>query len=294
MNTTPTILVTGLSGLVGSRFQQLFGDQYNMVNLDLTTGVDITNTDQVESVFSAHADAAAILHLAAFTNLNAAYEERDNKDGVCYKVNVLGTKTIAEAAARHSKYLIHISTDYVFDGEKTDFYTEADTPHPIEWYGQTKQWADEEVIKSGVKHVMLRLAFPYLANPMRPDMIAKIRNGLETGTLYPMFADHTITPTFVDDVAQVFDYCIHHQPIGLYHMVGSSSHTDFEIASMVKAIFGYTTEVKPGSLAAYIESSKRPYQKTMKVSNQKLTQEFGLKMKTLEEGLREIKNQLGK
>ncbi len=107
-----------------------------------------------------------------------------------------------------------------------------------------------------------------------------------------MFTDHTITPTYVDDVAKVFDYCVQHKPTGLYHMVGSSSHTDFEIANMVKDVFGYTTEVKPGSLAAYIESSNRPYQKSMKISNQKLTQEFGLKMRTLEESLQDIKHQL--
>jgi dTDP-4-dehydrorhamnose reductase len=108
-----------------------------------------------------------------------------------------------------------------------------------------------------------------------------------------MFTDHIITPTFVDDVAKVFDYCVSNKPHGLYHMVGSSSHSDYEIASMVKTTFGYTTEIKEGSLAAYIESSKRPYQRSMKISNQKLVSEFGISMKTLEQGLDEMKRQMG-
>lgn len=292
MNTKPTILVTGLSGLVGTRFQQLYGDVYTMVNLDLTAGIDITIPTSVEKAFSDNPDAVGVIHLAAFTNLNTAYEQNGDKEGICYKVNVLGSKIIAETAARHQKYLIHISTDYVFDGEKTEPYTETDKPHPIEWYGQTKLWADEAVLASGVDHVCLRLAFPYQAKPSRPDFLSKIIDGLRMNTLYPMFTDHVITPTFVDDVAHVFDYCIKQQPRGLYHMVGSSSHSDYEIATMVKRVFGYDTEVKQGSLTTYIESSKRPYQRTMKISNQKLISEFGIGMKTLEQGLEEMKRQI--
>ena len=138
----------------------------------------------------------------------------------------------------------------------------------------------------------MRLAFPYQAKPSRPDLIAKIREGMHTGQLYPMFTDHIITPTFVDDVATIFDYCVTQRPHGLYHMVGSSSHSDYEIAMMVKETFGYTMEVKEGSLAAYIESSKRPYQRTMKISNQKLKRDFGITMRTLNEGLAEMKKQL--
>ncbi len=292
MNNKSTILVTGLSGLVGSRFQQLYDDTYEMVNLDLTSGVDITNPETVEAAFAAHPDASAVIHLAAFTDLNKAYEQRDDKEGVCYKVNVLGSDIIAKAAAKHQIYMVHISTDYVFDGEKSEAYTEEDTPHPIEWYGQTKLWADEAVEAAGTKHVTLRLAFPYQARPSRPDMVAKIINGLETDSLYPMFTDHIITPTFVDDVVTVFDYCVKNRPQGLYHMVGSSSHSDYEIASMVRDVFGYETEVKKGSLAAYIESSKRPYQKNMKISNQKLVSEFGITMSDFVTGLKQIKQQL--
>ena len=108
----------------------------------------------VEEVFSHYENAIGVIHLAAFTNLNEAYKQTDDKNGVCYKVNVLGSSIIAETAKRHQKYMVHISTDYVFDGEKEEPYTEEDSPHPIEWYGQTKLWADE-----AVKHLALIMLY---------------------------------------------------------------------------------------------------------------------------------------
>lgn len=290
-NAKPTLLVTGLSGLVGSRFLYLYADKYEMVNLDLTSGIDITDAASVEQIFSS-SNAQAVVHLAAYTNVSAAYEQQGDTEGVCYKVNVLGTKTIAEAAQKYNKYLVHVSTDYVFDGKKQDQYVENDVPSPIEWYGQTKLWAEEAVAKSEVKGAILRMAFPYQANPSRPDFLAKVIENLKKNTLPPAFADHVITPTFVDDVTTVFDYCITHQPTGVYHMVGSSSHTDYEIASMVNEIFDLEGTVQPGSLTEYLKKVNRPYQQTMRVSNEKLTREFGIQMHTVPDGLREIKNQI--
>jgi dTDP-4-dehydrorhamnose reductase len=120
---------------------------------------------------------------------------------------------------------------------------------------------------------------------MRPDFLAGIREKLGSNSLPPAFTDHVITPTFADDLAQVFSYCINHKPKGIYHAVGSTSHTDYEIALMVKEMFGLPGEVKPGSLADYLTSHPRPYQRTMRVSNNKLQMDLGIKMKTLREGL---------
>lgn len=292
MKTKSTILVTGLSGLVGSRFRQLYEKDYDLVNLDLTSGIDITNPASVNAVFEANRNAKAVIHLAAFTNLNAANEQDGDQHGACYKVNVLGTKVIAEAAAHHNKYMVHISTDYVFDGEKPTAYIETDQPKPIEWYGKTKYMAEQEIEKTLSNYVILRLAFPYQAKPMRPDLIAKMRAGFENHTLYPLFSDHFITPTFVDDVAVVFNYVINQRPTGIFHMTGSSSHSDLEIGQMVKRIFGYTDEVKSSLLADYLKAHPRPYQKSLRIDNTKLQHEFGVHMSTLEEGLIQLKQQL--
>ena len=166
------VLVTGLAGMVGTRFEQLYGGKYELMSLDLASGVDITKREQVNQVISQSA-AATVIHLAAYTNVSAAYEQQGDLDGACYKVNVLGTQNVAQACKNNGKYLIHVSTDFVFDGTKQSAYTEEDLPHPIEWYGETKYLAEKEVQNILDNWVILRLAYPYQAMPVRPDFLAK-------------------------------------------------------------------------------------------------------------------------
>ena len=127
------ILGTGLNGLVGSKFVSDFSDRYLFDNLDLRDKqrpVDITQQQQVESVIAQSA-AKFLIHFAAFTNVTAAFAQSGDKNGLCYQVNVVGTKNIAQACQKFNKHLIHISTAYVFNGEKEGLYTEQDPLSPI-------------------------------------------------------------------------------------------------------------------------------------------------------------------
>lgn len=287
----PTVLVTGLSGLIGTRFLELYGNHFNLINVDLTTGVDITNREQVTACF-ASAKASAVVHLAAYTNVKAAFEQTGDRLGLCYQVNVEGTRNVVQAARENGTYLIHISTDFVFDGTKEDAYTEEDQPHPIEWYSQTKFEAESIVSDNAPESVILRLAYPYQAKPNRPDFLNAMISDLTHNRLPPMFADHYITPTFADDLAKVFAYCIREHPQDIYHAVGSSWHTDYDIAQLTKGVFNLTGKVQKGSLDAYVLKAKRPYQKQLRMSNKKLSKDFNLEMRTLPEGLEQVRLQL--
>ena len=286
-----SLIGTGLSGMMGTRFQELYADDYDFVNLDLSTGVDITDPKMVDKAFR-NSTAEAVIHFAAFTNVSAAHDQLGDKRGICYRVNVVGTENIVKAANKYNKYLIHISTDYVFDGEKGNEYTETDNPNPIEWYGQTKYMAEQLVQEYMDEYTILRLAFPYQSSPSRPDFLARMMEELKDNTLPPQFIDHIITPAFVDDLAQVFNYCINERPTGIYHAVGSSWHTDFDMAKIVKSVFKLSGDVEKGSLDKYLKEINRPYQKEMRVSNKKLQKDFGIKMKTFEDGLEVVKKQM--
>src|SRR3989339_237432 len=113
--TKPSIILTGATGLVGSRFVELYSKEYEISNLDLATGVDITNLAQVKQFIASH-PAEALIHLAAFTDTTRAEAESGDKNGVCYKVNVTGTENITKVCHEQGIHLIHISTDFVFDG----------------------------------------------------------------------------------------------------------------------------------------------------------------------------------
>lgn len=284
------LMVTGLSGLLGTRFKQKFQSRYGFENLDLSEGIDVTKPDQVESKVGT-ADAKVIIHLAAFTDVTAASLQTGDEAGWCYRINVEGTKNIVAAAQKHNKYLIHISTDYVFDGRKNTEYTETDEPNPIEWYGQTKFMA-EKIVQDGLDDwVILRLAYPYQAKPARPDFLAKIKDKLTTNTLPPAFIDHYLTPTWADDIAAVLSLCVTRQPRGIYHVVGSSWHTDYEMAVLIKQTFGLPGKVEPGTLTAYLKTRPRPYQRCLKISNQKIKSDLGVAMVDLAQGLLRVKKQ---
>ena len=287
-----TIIGTGLSGMVGSRLVELFKDKYEFINLDLTTNVDITDLSQVDNALLKH-QSTTVIHLAAFTDVSKAYEQNQDKDGLVYKVNTLGTKNIAQSCKKHKHHLIHISTDFVFDGSKETLYTEKDKPNPIEWYGQTKYWAEQEVAKSNCQHTITRLAFPFRSHfPGKLDLVRNILEKLKTNSLYPMFSDQIITPTFTDDICKVLDIFIQKKPTGIYHVTGSTPISPYDLVKKIAITFGLKADIKKGSFKEYLKKDPRPRQQFLKISNQKLKTDFNFSMSTIDQALVVLKNQI--
>lgn len=286
------ILATGAVGMVGSRFLEMFKDKYSVSNIDIVSGVDITDLSSVESFVSAH-PSDVLIHLAAFTDTARADAESGDKDGLCYRVNVQGTANIAKVCAARAIHLIHISTDFVFDGAKSTPYTELDPCSPLGWYAQTKAMAETAVSDSGANATILRISYPYRADfAGRPDLIKKLREGIAKSTLPRQFTDTIITPTFVDDIAVAFDTVITRKPRGIYHITGSSALSPFKLAQLVASTYGLDmASVKEGSLSTYLETHAPTIPRTVAMSNAKATSELGLSFHTIGAGLAAIKNQ---
>jgi dTDP-4-dehydrorhamnose reductase len=287
------ILGTGLSGLVGSRVVELNPD-YKFTDLSLDTGFDLLNFNQLESAFKKF-PGETVLHLAAFTDTNAAWNQKGDTSGSCYRLNVLGTKNIVDLCKKYNKYLVHISTDFVFDGKKEGKYTETDTPHPVDWYGQTKYKAEKIVLDSLIPASVIRFAFPYRAKyDQKVDLVRTIISKLQSGQTVTMFTDQLTTPTFVDDIAFGLKKIVDNQPSGIYHLVGSSSQSPYDMAKLIATTFKYNQNlINPSSLADYLEvPGARPYAFNLSSSNQKFISEFGFRPKTLTEGLQVLKKQL--
>ncbi|MFC1711819.1 SDR family oxidoreductase [Patescibacteria group bacterium] len=299
------IVATGVSGLVGSRIVELLQEKYDFISYSLDSGVDITNLEILEQNFQKHKNAKTVIHLAAFTDVTHAWEQNEQINGSCYQVNVVGSKNIAQLCYKYNKHLIHISTDFIFDGVNPpkEGYSEKDAPNPIEWYGKTKLLAESEINKSGVKNVVLRIAFPYKAKPadkklepiIKLDLVRKIVAKLQKGEKLSMFSEQIITPTFVDDIVKVVDYCLENKPEGLYHCVGSTSISPYKLAKETAKAFDLDESlIKKTSLEEFLKDNPndRPRQKNLTINNKKLETDFGIKMKTLNDGLKDIKNQL--
>jgi dTDP-4-dehydrorhamnose reductase len=303
------IIATGISGLVGSRLVELLGNKYDFINFSLDKGIDITKKELLDKKFIELPNIKIVLHLAAFTNVDAAFAQNEQKNSSCYQVNVIGTKNIAEHCAKTNKFLIHISTDFVFDGVNppSGGYLETDTPKPLQgdWYGKTKYLAEQEIIQSGCRYAIARIAFPFKAKPaattiepvIKLDLVRSIMEKLKKKEPLNMFSDQIITPTFVDDIAKAIDKIITTQPKGIFHCIGSTSLSPYELAIKIATVFNLDPSlINKTNLTDYLKvnPTSRPRQVKSILSNQKIQQELGIKMSTIDEALREMKSQLTK
>jgi dTDP-4-dehydrorhamnose reductase len=287
----PTIVITGGKGLIGSVFVTEFADSFNFVHLDVSDPVHpVDITDQIAVIRAVEqSGAAAIVHLAAFTDVNAAWEQSGDTSGLAYRVNVTGTRNIAEAAKQLHIPLIHLSTAYVFDGKHTEPYPESAAPNPIEWYGQTKAMAEEVVQSMSSPWCILRIDQPFaLSRPVRPDVVRRLSEKLLAGTAPPQFVDHTFGPTVIEDLAIVLAWVIQTSQVGLWHATANEQWTDFEFAKSAQAALNLPGIVHEGSLAAYLQSTNRPYQQNTALDSSRLHKAVPFTMRTVGTALASI------
>ncbi len=285
------ILGTGLSGLVGSRIQELLKDKYQFENLSLTTGVDVTDRQKIFSLISS-STASLVLHLAAKTDVDGCQKDMaQSTNGQAWKINVEGTKNVINACSRSGKKLIYVSTDFVFDGKKEKPYSEEDTPDPINWYGQTKYEGEKLVTSSSLSWVILRLAYPYRANFQKRDFARVLIDRLKNREKVSLITDHIITPTFIDDLPYALDVLLNKESLGIVHVVGSQFISPFEAGVIIANIFGFDKNLLQKTTREDFFKNHAPRPFFLALKNDKI-RKLGIKMKSFEEGVLEVKKQL--
>lgn len=304
-----SVIGTGLSGLVGTRLRELSetaparqnGGRLDFTaNLDLLPpghAVDILNYPEVEDAV-ANADGEVVLHAAAFTDVNRAWQDRgQGQQSLCHRLNVEGARNIARACERTRKHLIHISTDFVFDGKKMDGYREDAPASPIEYYGATKA-ESEQVVQEILpeESTIVRISLPYSAGTQgtKPDALDKLLRGLQTGTLYPQFTDTLNTPTDIDDLYRALVAIVRDRIGGVVHVIGSEAVSNFDLAEMTAEAFSlYDAQLQPGSLVQYLKTQAegtRPYGRFMNLANTRLA-DAGVRFSPVEESIKRVARQ---
>ncbi|NCS98015.1 MAG: sugar nucleotide-binding protein [Candidatus Pacebacteria bacterium] len=287
-----SLFATGINGLVGSEFATQFANSYTIHSLDIANPlnpVDITDKASVVTALSADPTAKFVLHLAAFTNVTDAWNQNGDTSGIAYKVNVTGTRNIVEACQELGLHLIHISTAYVFDGEKDDLYTEDDAVSPIEWYGQTKADAEAVVQESAIDWTILRIDQPFRSDSFpRLDIAHRIIDGLNTDMLYPQFENHYFGPTYINDFSKVVDWVIRTKTTGLFNASSGEKWSDFEFATAIANNKGFTTEIQRSNLDEYLKTLDRPYQRNTAMNTEKLQSVIDFELTPISKALAEI------
>lgn len=290
INNLPSILITGGNGLIGSNLIEDFSHKYNFQNLDrrdLHNPVDILDLNSLTEQLD-NSEAKFLIHMAAFTDVNAAYAQQSDKSGSAYQINVIGTQNIIKACQETNKHLIHISTAYIFDGKKEGLYLEEDKANPIEWYGQTKYEAELAVMNSNIDWTILRIDTPFRSdNFEKADQVRKIIKTIKDDI--PLFADHYFGPTYVDDFAKIIDWVIRTSSTGLYHASSGEKWSDYDFGVLINKVKNLGLEVKAGQLEDYLKTLNRPYQKNTAMDCSKLKSEIDFKLKSVEETIREVK-----
>lgn len=284
------IIGTGISGLVGTRIQELLGEYYEFEDLSFSTQVDITQYEQVKERIE-KSSASVILHMAAKTDVDSCEDDKIlGEEGAAWRVNVEGTQNIVDCAKLTGKKIIYISTDFVFDGTK-EWYSEEDVPNPINWYGYTKQMGEKVILESGVESVIIRIAYPYRAKfSQKADFVRKIIERLSKKEKVIALTDHIFTPTFIDDIAVAIDEIIRQNVVGIYHVVGDESLTPVEAVEKIMHELQLDGQIIKTSRSSFFNGRAfRPCRLALK--NDKIAQ-LGVKMLGFSEGLLEMRRQM--
>lgn len=247
------ILVTGASGLVGSRFVELHADKNELLTPSHAE-LDITNRQSVTDYFVKH-KLDVVINFAAYTNVGEGEKQRDDKNSGCWKLNVEGAKNLLEVAGDK---LIQISTDMVFSGGAADPGPYKET-HPIEadsnkvtWYG----WTKAEAERLGPKTI-LRLIYPVRAKfDKKLDYLRKpLQSFGPPNKLWPLFTDQQVSFCFIDEACLALEKIIDSKTTGIFHASSSDTTDPFELVSyLLSQARGYTGELKTGSLDKFLKN----------------------------------------
>jgi dTDP-4-dehydrorhamnose reductase len=195
-----------------------------------------------------------VINAAAFNDVDGAETAADQ----AFAVNAIGPGNLAEAAARSSAAMMHISTDYVFDGRKGSPYTESDTPNPLSVYGRSKYEGELRVLGSGENTMVLRTAWLY--GRYGKNFVTAIRAGATRGLPLRVVADQVGSPTATLDLARAIAQLITLPIRGLLHAVNAGSCSRYEFA---RAIVGTGTEIIPITSAEAARPAPRPTNATL-------------------------------
>ena len=245
--------------------------------------VDITDRSALkESVMRALPD--AIVNTAAMTNVDACEEEKQ----LAQTLNATVVEHLVRIARATDALLVHLSTDYVFDGESGP-YTELDVPSPINYYGKSKLAGENALTTAGIDYAILRTNVVYGPPSARPDFLQWLITQFDSEKPISVVSDQFSNPTYVDDLAMAIIRVIERKKTGLFHVGGADYVSRFEFAQQVAAFF----KVEPGLIqpittAELSQTAKRPLRGGL--VSLKAETSLGLRLRGIESGLISVRH----
>ncbi len=284
------VLVTGASGLLGSRLVKAFSGGYEVIPTHNTHPIhpgsvrmDIVDGDEVLKVLEG-ARPEWVVHSAAETNVDKC----ETSKGLAWSVNAEGTRNIASACGKIGAKLVYVSTDYVFDGEK-GHYGEEDEANPVNYYGITKLEGERFVRELCEGFVIARTSVLYGWHPNKLNFATWVIDSLKSGKRISVVEDHYNSPTLADNLAETILEIVRAHATGMYHTAGSERMSRYDFAMKTAEVFGLdgslVTPVKMEDLKVWV--AKRPRDSSLSVD--KARHELKVRLLDTQEGLRQMR-----
>ncbi len=250
--------------------------------------IDITHQDELTGLID-KIQPEYIIHTAAMTNVDAC-ELNQNE---CNRINVDVVETIVDICKNRNIQLIHLSTDFIFDGEKGDLYKEEEEPNPLSYYGLSKLKSEEIVLEANIKHVIIRTVLVYgmVDNNDRSNIVLWVKNSIENKKKITVVTDQYRMPTYAEDLAESCLLAIENDVRGIFNVSSNKLMSIYEISLEIANTFNldssYIVPIKTSDLNL---AAKRPFKTGFDLK--KSITELNLPSYSFTERLQVFKNQL--
>lgn len=282
------ILVTGANGQLGQCLQKISEkfEEYEFIFTDYDT-LDITNREEISKFFWQN-EPNVCINTAAYTAVDLA----ENDEEKAFLINADGAENLAAICGENNVQFIHISTDYVFDGEKNLAYTEEDFTNPIGVYGASKLAGDELSINVNSDTIILRTSWVY--SEYGKNFVKTMLNLFETKDELSIVADQFGQPTYAIDLAKAIMKIIDSQKYvsGIYNFSNYGKISWYQFAQKIAEISGSKIKLTPINTYQYPTPAKRPKNSTLNL--EKIEKTYNIKIKpwekSIEECIQNLKN----
>ncbi len=295
------ILITGSNGLLGQKLVALLANKEGIMLLATSKGanrisntngyqyqsLDITNENEVATIFNSFKP-DTVINTAAMTNVDSC----ESLQKECWELNVTAVEYLIKYAEQHQAHLIHLSTDFVFDGENGP-YKETDQANPLSYYGKSKLAAEKLVQQANTKWSIVRTIIVYgvAENMSRSNIVLWAKEALEKGDPLTIVDDQFRSPTLAEDLALGCWLIAEKQATGIFHLSGKDVMSIIELVYRVADFYNYDkSNVQPIKSNSLNQAAKRP-PKTGFILD-KAINELDYKPCSFEEGLAIIDGQL--
>jgi len=239
------IVIFGSNGLLGQSLVNKFHKDYQVVaaslkasNLNIVEGVPYHSIDMINRAlmndFLSLESPDIIINAAAYTDVDGSEKDRE----LCWNTNVRAVENIIDIASTFNPILIHVSTDYVFDGQQGG-YSENDSVNPVGNYARSKMAAENLISASNLEHIMARTQVLYgSGNKVKLNFATWVISRLSHKKNINVVSDQIGNPTYIDDLSDSLFQLLKKEEFGLFHISGSQVINRYEFAKKIAEVFG--------------------------------------------------------